>query len=94
VRGGHHAAGTVAEQHRQAVGGEHGAHLPLLAGERRVGFQVRIAPELDHPRAVNLPEPARLGRQLLAQARAVGRDAGRVVADMVAKIEAGPGRLA
>ena len=81
--GSHDAAGTVAEQHRQAVRSQHRADLPGFACERRVGFGIRLVPELDHPGAVHLPEPARLSGQLLAKVRTVGGDVIRIVADMV-----------
>ena len=89
--GSHDAAGAVAEQHRQAVRSQHRADLPGFARERRIGFGIRLASELDHPGAVYLPEPTRLRGQLLAKVRTVGGDVIRIVADMVAEIEAGPG---
>ena len=82
---------SVAEQHRQAIGRHHGAHFALLNGEKLASAVAACSmASIDHRRAMHLPQPQRLGRQL-AQFGLVGRHPRRVVADMVAQVEAGPG---
>ena len=88
-----HAAFIVAEQHRQTIGGHDSADL---AGQKRHrGIRrARTAANgagRDHVTAMHLRQPGRFGGQLqlLAQSGAIGRDAGGLIADVIAQIQAG-----
>ena len=91
MRGGDHAAGSVAQQHRQAVG-DHDRADGAGAGARRWRRPRASSSEcigIDDARAVHLLQPARRLRQQVAQARAVRRYRLRIVAAAQAEIEAG-----
>lgn len=78
---------AVAEQYRQTVGGQHGAHAARTARDRRIGAAATVVVGIQHVRAVHLVHPPRFRRQTGAQQRPVGRHGLRIVADMRRRIE-------
>ncbi|MNR15578.1 hypothetical protein D3C85_1321210 [compost metagenome] len=59
----HAGSGTVAEQHRQAIGGEHGAGNAELLRPAGVGFIDPARVGLDHADAMHLAQPGGLAAE-------------------------------
>ena len=96
MRGSDHRAPAIAEQHRQAIGRHHHADRSRLARKCRVGLRrfsaSRSASTATMPCTClsQSGSPGNAARSSLA----VRRNGGRIVADMIAEIEARPRRPA
>jgi len=89
----HDGSGPIAEKDGQAIGGHHRTDPTRLSGKGGIGLdRIDRQTGIDHANTMHLPQPERLGRQRIPQTRAVGSDTPRIVTDMVAQIEAVPGR--
>ena len=94
VGGSHDAAGPVGHQHRQAVCRHDGTYHARLAREAGIGIgrDIRcVCAGFLHADAVNLVQPEWFGRQAGPQAGPVFGDGSRIVAHMLAQVQAGIG---
>ncbi|MNC19582.1 hypothetical protein D3C75_675170 [compost metagenome] len=94
MRRRHAAAGTVAEQHRQAVGGHDGTGDAGGGTPAGVGLGDLRRISFDHRHAVHLSQPGRLAAEQRLQAPTIFGHGSRIVADMVTEVEAVERRLA
>ncbi len=87
--------GPITQQDRQAVGDHDDAHVAGAARDARIGLRKRrCLLGLHHARAMHLLQPARLGREVRAQALAIAADCRGIVVDMLREVHGIEGRAA
>ncbi len=95
VGDGNRAAGVVRQEHGKAVCGENCEHGPCVAGNTCVGLAERVAlASVGDLGAVHLSQPHRRLGQVRGEQGTILGNRGRVIADVVAKVEAGVGSAA
>ena len=80
MRGPDHFAVRIGQQHRHAIGRHDHAHSTRSGRDTGVGLRcVAHRCGIEHPRAMDLRQPGRLGRQQASQPRTIGRNSvGRI----------------